>query len=178
MYNDKTTLITLTELKELSPMSVNVDDDKLINSLLLTQDQYIQPALGVELYNELVDQVANSTETAANLILLNGNSYAFGGVRVTLAWFAYWKSLMYVNYSVTRKGLVKKADANSETITTDDFNIIRSDALNCAEGYLRNLIDYLQLDAESNTPVYPLYKASMLDGEVTEPTTSSSGFVL
>ena len=178
MYNNKTTLITLEQLRELSPMSVNVDDDKLINSLLIVQDQYIQPALGEGLYNQLIDQVTTAPISAANLILLNGNGYAFGGVRVTLAWFAYWKSLMHIQYSTTRKGIVKKADANSETIGTDDFNIIRSDALNCAEGYLRNLIDFLKLDAESDSPVYPLYKAALLEDEVSKPSNSSTGMVL
>jgi len=178
LYNNKTTLITLDELKALSPMSVNVDDDKLINSLLYAQDNYISKALGTPLYNQIIDQVTASTITAANLILLNGNGYAFGGIRVCLAWYAYWASLTYINYNVTRKGLVKKFDPNSETIGTDDFNIIKSDALTKSETYLRNLIDFLEEDAATDSPVYPLYTTGKNDGTTTNPQNASSGIAL
>lgn len=177
-YATKTKIMTLDDVRALSPMSVNVDDDKLLNSLLFCQDVYISKAVGEPLYNQLIDQIATPPISAANLILLNGNGYAFGGLRVCLAWYTYWKSLTYINYSVTKKGLNKKFDPNAETVDSGDFNIIRSDALTVAEGYERQIIDFLTVDSETTTPIYPLYKQAKDDREVSKPRVSSTGIVL
>jgi hypothetical protein len=178
MYLEKTKIITLEQLKELSPLSVNVDDDKLINSLLYCQDAFIQPAIGSPLYDELIDQLTSNTVSVNNLILLNGNGYAFGGIRVCLAWYAFWKSLTYINYSVTRKGLNKKHDPNADAIELNDFNLIRSEALQTAENYRKHLVEFLEKDAKLATPIYPKFKQGIEDLTTKEPTTSSTGIAL
>lgn len=177
-YTDKTKLITLDELKELTPMSVNIDDDKLIYAILFAQDNFIEPALGQPLYDEIVDQVTAGSIDAKYVVLLEGNGYAFGGIKVCLGWYAYHKALTNIMYSSTRKGLVKKFDPNSDTLTTSDFNILRSDALNVAENYERGLIEYLKKDMETDTPLYPLYEEGIDNGTTDQPSNSNTGIVL
>lgn len=180
-YTDKTKLITLDELKQLTPMSVNIDDDKLIYAILFAQDNFIEPALGQPLYDAVVDAVAASPGTAIPakyVVLLEGNGYAFGGIKVCLGWYAYHKALTNIMYSSTRKGLVKKFDPNSDTLTTSDFNILRSDALNVAENYERGLIEFLEKDLEADTPLYPLYEEGIDNGTTDKPSNSNTGIVL
>jgi len=170
-YNDKTKLVTLTNIRELTPMSENVDDTKLINGLLYCQDVYIGNLLGTPLYTEVLEQVAAGTETTAIETLLDGNDKEFSGLRVCLAWYAYWKSLMDIQYSTTKKGLVKKFDNNSNPVDSSEFNTVRSDVQATADNYAAEITKFLK----ANIDDYPKYKEGVDDRTAGQPQSGSSG---
>lgn len=175
MYDNKPLLITIEQVKELTPFSKNIDDDKIKSSLFYCQDTFISKALGRPLYKQLLDQTAGGTISPTNLILLNGNDRDLSGIRVTLAAYTAWHALMYVTYAITQKGLVKRFDPNSDTATADDINIMRSNLLNNAESYQENLIGYLEDDRRSDSPVYPLYGEGRSDGTAKKASSGASG---
>jgi hypothetical protein len=156
MYESKPLLITTEQVRELTAFSKNVDDDRLKPSLFYCQDNFVANALGAELYTQILDQVEANNLSPANETLLNGNDRDLSGIRVMLAHYAAWHSVMYVSYAITQKGLVKRFDPNSDTATQDDVNSLRSNMLTNAESYKRNLIAYL----DKHTSDYPLYQRS------------------
>ena len=66
-------LITEQDVKELTGVSNNVPSSKFCYHIEPAQNIHIKPLIGEACFDELLDQVENSTLTVANNLLLNGN---------------------------------------------------------------------------------------------------------
>lgn len=64
-------LIDLASVKELSYVHENVENELVRKVLKRSQDMYIEPIVGTDLYDRLLDGVGNNNLTANELILVN-----------------------------------------------------------------------------------------------------------
>ena len=93
-------------LKLYSPLSRNVDVDKVYPFLHLAQEFYLEDILGIALLEELQSQVESGDITEENKALLLK-------VAPVLANYACYLAMRSLTYSVTEKGITLEKSENS-----------------------------------------------------------------
>ena len=131
------TLIISEELLKLySPLSKNVDVDKIYPYLHLAQPYFVEPILGDALLEELQYQVSNDCLTEENKALLLKCA-------PVLANYATYLALRSLTYSVTEKSLVKEHSENSESISRNELGDYILSLKETCEMHKEVLIKYL-----------------------------------
>lgn len=131
------TLIISEELLKLySPLSKNVDVDKVYPFLHLAQQYYLEDILGISLLEELQYQVSNDCLTEENKALLLKCA-------PVLANYATYLALRSLTYSVTEKSLVKEHSENSESISRNELGDYILSLKETCEMHKEVLIKYL-----------------------------------
>lgn len=142
------TLIISEELLKLySPLSKNVDVDKIYPYLHLAQPYFVQPIIGDALMTELQQQIENDELTPENKALILK-------IAPVLAYYATYLAMRSLTYSITEKGLTLEHSENSQTIDRASLGDYILDIKNQAEMYAEILIKYLCRCALS----YPLWR--------------------
>lgn len=144
------TLIISEELLKLySPLSKNVDVDKVYPFLHLAQQYYLEDILGISLLEELQYQVSNDCLTEENKALVLK-------VAPVLANYATYLALRSLTYSVTEKSLVKEHSENSEAISRNELGDYILSLKDACEMHKEVLIKYLCRCSLT----YPLWRPS------------------
>lgn len=144
------TLIISEELLKLySPLSKNVDVDKIYPYLHLAQPYYVEPILGDALLTELQQQIENDTLTSENKALVLK-------IAPVLAYYATYLGMRSLAYSVTEKGITKETSENSSSIERSELGDYILSVKQQAEMYADILIKYLCRCALT----YPLWRPS------------------
>lgn len=168
--------VTATTIKTYGIIEGNVDV-KLINSTtIMVQDIQLQQILGTDLYNEICNQINNSTVntfdavSAANITLLNDYITNFL-LNAVIA-----EGCITFMYRYTNKGVISANSDNQFPISREQVQDIQAKWQNQADFYAKRLSDYL--DQESST--YPLYYNGNSDSSDINPKTPkyNSGFYL
>ena len=142
------TLIISEELLKLySPLSKNVDVDKIYPYLHLAQPYFVEPILGDALLTELQHQIEENELTPENKALILK-------VAPVLAYYATYLAMRSLTYSITEKGLTLEHSENSQTIDRNSLGDYILDIKNQAEMYAEILIKYLCRCALT----YPLWR--------------------
>lgn len=142
------TLIISEELLKLySPLSKNVDVDKIYPYLHLAQPYFVEPILGDALLTELQHQIEEDELTPENKALILK-------VAPVLAYYATYLAMRSLTYSITEKGLTLEHSENSQTIDRNSLGDYILDIKNQAEMYAEILIKYLCRCALT----YPLWR--------------------
>ena len=142
------TLIISEELLKLySPLSKNVDVDKIYPYLHLAQPYFVEPILGDALLTELQHQIEEDELTPENKALILK-------VSPVLAYYATYLAMRSLTYSITEKGLTLEHSENSQTIDRSSLGDYILDIKNQAEMYAEILIKYLCRCALT----YPLWR--------------------
>ncbi len=146
--------INETELKDLTPLSSNVPIEQLKNDFIIAQIQDIKPILGVALYDELDAAVQADTTTTDQDTLL-------AKIKPALAYFILNKSLSWMCYNISAKGVQKKTSDGGEVLTKSELESLRTEANNYAEFFAIELRTYLEANKSlySNYRTYPLSKS-------------------
>lgn len=144
------TLIISEELLKLySPLSKNVDVDKIYPYLHLAQPYYVEPILGDALLTELQQQVEMDELTPENKALVLK-------VAPVLAYYATYLAMRSLTYSITEKGITKETSENSSSIDRSELGDYLLSIKQQAEMYADILIKYLCRCALT----YPLWRPS------------------
>lgn len=144
------TLIISEELLKLySPLSKNVDVDKIYPYLHLAQPYYVEPILGDALLTELQQQVEMNELTPENKALVLK-------VAPVLAYYATYLAMRSLTYSITEKGITKETSENSSSIDRVELGDYILSIKQQAEMYADILIKYLCRCALT----YPLWRPS------------------
>lgn len=144
------TLIISEELLKLySPLSKNVDVDKVYPFLHLAQQYYIEDILGIALLEELQTQVENDSLTEENKALIIKCA-------PVLANYATYLAMRSLTYSVTEKSLVKEHSENSEAIARNELGDYILSLKDICEMHKEVLIKYLCRCSLT----YPLWRPS------------------
>lgn len=142
------TLIISEELLKLySPLSRNVDVDKIYPYLHLAQPFFIEPILGTALLQELQHQIEEGEITEENKALILKTA-------PVLAYYGTYLAMRSLTYSITEKGMTKEKSENSESIGEKELGEYILSIKNQAEMYADVLIKYLCRCALS----YPLWR--------------------
>lgn len=138
------TLMDEAYLKEYSLLPRNFDITEIWNFLTLTEQLHIQPILGDDLYNELLDQVEENDVTPANASLLLA-IYPFEGVALVEV------SAPYLAMHITEVGITKGKSENSESVNTADMNYLINYIRSQMEPLKKKLLNFLK----TNKDLYP-----------------------
>ena len=142
------TLIISEELLKLySPLSKNVDVDKVYPFLHLAQQYYLEDILGISLLEELQYQVGNDCLTEENKALLLKCA-------PVLANYATYLALRSLTYSVTEKSIVLEHSENCNPISEKELGEYILSLKEICEMHKEVLIKYLCRCALT----YPLWR--------------------
>ena len=145
----KALLIGRKEMVRYTPISGNIDTDKIIQYIEIAQDVHIQQLLGTDLLEKLqADIVANS--------LAAPYSKVAALVKPVLAQYAFIEFLPFSIYTVGNKGVFKHTAENAVDITHNEMAALKEAARDTAQFYAKRLHDYLC--AHSNE--YPEYTSN------------------
>jgi len=140
-------LITPAEIKEGTPMSINIDDKMFRQSIIACQDIYVQKIVGTGLLNELKTQKATPPMSALNTTLLN--DYLLQGMQ-------YW-----IQAEMVRPMAIRAVNVGLQTNSTDHSQPISEKALTTTEDYFKNRAEFYATRAYDylceNSASYPLF---------------------
>lgn len=139
--------ISEEKLKQNSLINENVDDKIIRPLLIMVQDMYIQPAIGSGLYNELINQIDNSTLTAANITLITDY------IQSSVIWWIMAEAPMSITYKFRNKGVQTQNSDNSSPASIEDLISVADNYKYKAEWYTKRLSNFLY----ANSTTYPLF---------------------
>lgn len=139
--------ISETFVKENSEIDENVDM-KLINpTIWYCQKQYIEPALGTVLYNDLIADVVAGSVSGDNLTLVDDY------IADALLFWVRHEIQVPLTYKFRNKSVGKNTDPNSQPVGFDEHKYLRDFYKNKAVMFTERLKDYLC----ENSELFPLY---------------------
>lgn len=142
--------ITPTDLKRNSLVDGNVDVDKFIQFIKISQQIHIQNYLGTALYDKISNDIIAGTLTGNYLFLVN--EY----IKDMLIHFAMVDYLPFAAYQVANGGVFKHISENSESVTKNEVDTLIDKHRNFAQFYTRRFIDYICF----NNNLFPEYNAN------------------
>ncbi len=156
-----TLFISTNRLKKDSSLGGSVDDDLLLPYILMSQDRYILPVLGTDLYNKLISDVNNDTLTGNYLTLLQ--TY----IQPALVQFSYAVILPFLRLRMVNNAVVTMSSEQGGSVSHEDLKPLINSAMDMGEFYRERLIDYIR----NNTGLFPEYSTNT--GADLNPTTQN-----
>jgi len=150
----KALFISILDLKKKSILSGNVDPDKIIQFVEVAQDTHIQNYLGGKLYDKMQTLIINNTISDAGNT--DYKTLLDEYIKPMLIWFTQSDYMPFAAYQVSNGGVFKHRSENSDSITTEELNILIRRATETAEFYTRRFMDYM----DHNSHLYPEYLES------------------
>jgi hypothetical protein len=143
--NITTKLITPQYIKDTTVVQQLVTDINLDSFIYQTQDFYLRPTLGNDLYNELInDFSANSGYTDSGF---TGNNYSIllGYCKPYIAYQTIYEAFPYLSVKIANNGLIRRTGAGDfEPITLDELKYLRQDIYNKGNSMKSLLDDFLK----------------------------------
>lgn len=168
----KALFITTDDLRRKSIIGGNVDADKFIQFIEVSQDIHIQNYLGTKLYNKISTLITGNTiDDAANSdykTLLN--TY----ITPMLIWFAQSDYYMFASYQVSNGGVFRHRSESSETPSMQEIKSLVDSSRDKAEFYVRRFLDYM----DNNSNLFPEYNESNEDGMYPDKNENFNSWVL
>ena len=164
----KALFITTEDIKRYSVLSGNVDPDKFIYMVEISQDTEVQNYLGTQLLEKLQDLILAGTiglpANAAYKTLLE--TY----VKPMTIYWALVCYMPFAAYTVANGGVYKHTSESSETVSKDEVDYLVEKYRDIAQFYTNNFISYMVY----NQTTYPEYNANTEDDIY--PDTSNADF--
>lgn len=133
----KALFISRDDLVRYTPISGNLDFDRVVQYIEIAQDIHVHELLGTNLYEKLQADVLNDTLTGDYEILVK--SY----IKPTLAQYALLEFLPFSQFSISNKGVFKHTSEASETLSRADINMMTEATRDTAQHYSTRMVDYL-----------------------------------
>ena len=141
-------LVTRKDIVKFTAMNGNVDTDKFIQYIKISQDKHIENYLGTDLMNKIQADIIASTLTGDYLTLVNE------WIKPCLIHWAMVEYLPFANFTIANKGVFKHTSENAEGVTKEEIDYLLEKERNTAQYYTDRLIDYLSFNAGSKFPEY------------------------
>lgn len=143
-----TKFITEANFTSYADISTYLATKYLYPSILVAQEKFIRPIVGNTLYAELQTQVAATSVTAANQLLLNE-------IYPVLVYYSYGEYLLVEGVYDTNMGLREYKEEHSDPASAARVGAIRRNVIEIADMYERQLRAFLA----DNSDNYPDYTA-------------------
>ena len=133
----KVLLISNKDLVKFTALNGNIDPDKVMHFIQISQDIYIQQYLGSKLLTKLLTDTANGTLTTdySNLIDIY--------LKPMLIHFSAVELYPFIAYSISNKGVYKHSAENSEVVSKNEVDYLLQKAMNNADYYATRMQNYL-----------------------------------
>ena len=145
----KALLIGRKELVRYTPISGNIDTDKIIQYIEIAQDIHVQQLLGTDLLEKLqADVIAGSiAPDYAKVIKL---------VKPVLSQYAFIEFLPFSRFTIGNKGVFKHTAENAVDASHKEMVDMKEASRDLAQFYAKRLMDYLC----ANSELYPEYTSN------------------
>lgn len=152
-----TNLVTADEIRYYGrQIGKLVSNDKLATYIDEAEQLHVKPIIGNALYLRLVRYIEQGCGEPQLDILLNGGIYEVpscecgggqgevfvNGLRKAIAYFVYAQNVMVGDFESTRYGMVTKSGDYSERLSDKNRSECYNNALDMANGYLQECVDY------------------------------------
>ena len=165
--------ITREDLVRNSIIDGNVDYDKIIQFVKVSQEIDIQNLLGTDLYNKISADIISGAGGGAGL---TGNYLTLVNdfVQPTLIWFAQMNYIPFSAYTIAKGGVYKHQAENSQTVDKNEVDYLVAKAREYANYYSTRLVDYLCF----NSSLFPEYTSNTNNDISPDSDTTFNGWVL
>ena len=160
--------ISRTDLVKNSILDGNVDTDKFIQFIKISQEIHIQNYLGSKLYDKIYADIIAGTLTGDYLSLVTDY------LQPMLIHYAMMDYLPFAAYQIKNGGVFKHSSENSETVSKDEIDFLTKKQRDFAEYYTRRFIDYICF----NSNKFPEYNNNTETDIYPDKDTNSSNWVL
>jgi len=133
----------------------NVDTDKYVQFIKLSQEIHIQNYLGTQMYDALSAAIPTIDDPANARWKSLLNDY----VVPMLIWFSQVDYIPFASYQIRNGGVSKHVSENSESVSKEEIDYLVEKARTNAEWYSRRFIDYMSF----NQTTYPEYTNNIND---------------
>lgn len=148
-------LITPEEVRERTSLDSNVEDDKIINTIILAQDLTLEPLLGSVMFDEIKEQIIANTLTDDYKTLIDYHC------RKVLTSTVLDKIVVFLAYRQNNTGVVKNQIEKQQILTKEDIATLKGELSEFTNVYGSRLTAFL----EANIETYPLYD-DIVEGKV------------
>jgi hypothetical protein len=162
--------INRTDLIRNSIMDGNVDTDKFIQFIKLSQEIDIQQILGTKMYDGLTAAIPN-IDNAANA---RWKTVLDDYVVPMLIWYAQAAYFPFAAYQVKNGGVFKHTSENAQSVDKNEIDFLVEKARTNAEWYSRRFIDFMSF----NQTTYPEYTNNINDDIYPSNDATFNGWVL
>ena len=147
-----TEIITTTEIIDLAiPLKAGFEPRYLSKWILKAQRQYIRPFLGDDFYEEITDQVENTTLTADNTALLDNY------LKPMLAHYVVYERLPMINDHISNSGTMSDFNEFSNASGNTGKGLVRNQMLADAGNFEEQADQFIKDEQEDDSTKYPLY---------------------
>ena len=133
----KVLFISREDLVRYTPISGNLDFDKVVQYIEIAQDIHIHQLLGSRLYKKLQADILSNNLTGDYLTLVERY------IKPTLSQYALLEFLPFSQYTISNKGVFKKTSESSVILTKEDLNGMKEASRDTAQHYASRMVDYL-----------------------------------
>ena len=161
----KAILITTKDLKKYSILNGNVDNDKFIQYIAISQDIHLQGYLGTDLLEKIQTLITDGTiNDAGNVDYLNLlETY----IKPMLIHWVMVEYLPFSAYTLSNAGMYKHTSETSTSVDKNEVDYLVEKERDIAQSYTRRFIDFI---CENNTK-FPEYTSN--SGADVRPNTNS-----
>lgn len=133
----KALFISREDLIRYTPVSGNLDFDRVIQYIEIAQDIHVQGLLGGNLYTKLQNDVINGTLSGQYETLVKNH------VKPLLCHYAFLEFLPFAQFTVGNKGVFKHTSESAETLNSSDISMMTETTRDTAQHYATRMVDYL-----------------------------------
>jgi hypothetical protein len=133
----KALFISREDLVRYTPISGNLDFDRVVQYIEIAQDIHVHELLGTNLYERLQKMIVTDSLSGDYETLVK--TY----IKPTLAQYSLLEFLPFSQFSINNKGVFKHTSEASETLSRADINMMVETTRDTAQHYANRMVDYL-----------------------------------
>jgi len=160
--------ITRNDLIKYTALAGNIDTDKFLQFIKISQDLHIQNYLGSDLFNKISQDIIDNNLTGDYLALVN--TY----VKPMVIHWAMVEYLPFASYTIANKGVYKHNSENADTVGKNEIDFLVEKSRNLAQYYTDRFISYMN----NNQALFPEYYTNSNSDVYPDKNASFEGWVL
>tara|TARA_R110000803_G_scaffold5495_3_gene18126 strand:+ start:5455 stop:5955 length:501 start_codon:yes stop_codon:yes gene_type:complete len=164
----KALLITTKDVLRFSNLSGNVDSDKFVQWISLSQDIHIERLLGTDLLEKIQADIIAGTLAGNYLTLVTD------WVKPALVYWSLVEALPMLSVSVGNGGIFRHQPENSSSLDRSEVDSLVSQNRDFAVYYSNRMVDYLC----TNSSLFPEYTSNTNSDIFPATDNNFSGWVL
>tara|TARA_R110001592_G_scaffold75681_6_gene228996 strand:- start:455 stop:955 length:501 start_codon:yes stop_codon:yes gene_type:complete len=161
-------LIGRADVVKFTAMNGNVDTDKFIQYIKISQDIHIQNYLGTDLFKKIQAHIIAGTLAGNYLSLVNVH------IKPMLIHWAMVEYLPFAAYTIANKGVFKHSSENAENVSKEEVDFLIEKERDLAQYYTDRFISYMTF----NNSLFPEYSSNNNDDINPSYDSNFSGWVL
>jgi len=142
-------LIKIDDIKRYSFIDENVSDQDIMNTLIDVQETMLEELLGTELYEYLVDTIADNQ----NNLTVEDHTLITKKIHKVLIHGTAFKIVINKLFRITRTSVLKDDNKNSRAVEIKELNTMRAERERVYAHHANKLVMFLR-ENESDYPKY------------------------